>query len=582
MTNELNKERARTIKEFNKDSLDKLNLDRQILNLPNFFGKFDFNELQQLKIKELKNKEDRENFVLISLNSLLFKKEIKKYNLSQLSRKIFALKSNADRLNLTRNSIWLNKLQDLKSLSEFSRYVPWYLFLQAKNQNEKSFIFLSAADTLKSLSNLKNIENESKKSKIELSRVLENFKKILNQIISRGKENNINFNLNNSQIKDNPLFKNQIPLFREISTKEHLKSSFNLENPIKYKSYPDLEFKKIKYENLSYFKERLSTYLKLISPINYKVTLAQFKNISYQFNLSNNKIKKNLDSILFNLFLSISFLISKPILSLSPEKIYMKIFFYFISPIRIRKRIRNQGRNKRNFFDLSNFSMRNKLKNKLKLELNNYINNNSNKFSHNNYLKDDINSLIFSENKFSEKDISKNISDQRILFNKFYQNRALNFRGKFLYFIMKLLNKIFKKPVELELIRLHYPFYESQILVRFIGKIINRIRYLRIKKKLLSVYFKNVNLRNKIKSSKDQNVQFNNLLAKKPVGLSGIFVKVAGRVMTQRVVPRRTVKYISEGLLAKGRVVSNESTRFTNKNKRGSYSITVFMTNTLN
>ena len=147
---------------------------------------------------------------------------------------------------------------------------------------------------------------------------------------------------------------------------------------------------------------------------------------------------------------------------------------------------------------------------------------------------------------------------------------------------MKLLNKIFKKPVELELIRLHYPFYESQILVRFIGKIINRIRYLRIKKKLLSVYFKNVNLRNKIKSSKDQNVQFNNLLAKKPVGLSGIFVKVAGRVMTQRVVPRRTVKYMKEGLLAKGRVVSNESTRFTNKNKRGSYSITVFMTNTLN
>ncbi len=585
MINQLNNEKTNlnTNREFNKEIIEQINLEKQILNVPNFFGKFDFKELQEIKIQELKNKEERDNFVLISLNSLFFKKEIKTYNKSQLSRKIFALKSNANRLNLTRNSIWLNKLQDLKSLSEFSRYVPWYLFLQAKNQNEKSFIFLSAADTLKSLNNLKNIENENKKNQIQLSKVLENLKKILNQIIQRGKENNINFNIKET-ININPIIKKQIPLFKEISTKEHLKSTFNLESPIKYKSYPELEFKNFKYENFIDFKERLSTYLKLISPISYKVSNAQFKNISYQFNLANYKIKKNLDSILFNLFLSISFLISKPILSLTPEKIYLKIFFYFISPIRIRKRnMFNQMKN-RSLFDLRSFSMRNKLKNKFKLDLKNYINlsQNSNKLSNNNFEKDDINQLIFFNNLRSEKDMSKNISDQRILFNKFFNNRALNFRGKFLQFVIKLLNKIFKKPVELELIRLHYPFYESNILVSFMGKIINRIRYLRIKKKLLSVYFKNVNLRNKIKSSKDQNVKFNNLLAKKPAALSGIFVKVAGRVMTQRVIPRRTVKYMKEGLLAKGRVVSSESTRFTNKNKRGSYSITVFMTNTLN
>jgi hypothetical protein len=56
---------------------------------------------------------------------------------------------------------------------------------------------------------------------------------------------------------------------------------------------------------------------------------------------------------------------------------------------------------------------------------------------------------------------------------------------------------------------------------------------------------------------------------------SGIKIKVAGRLMTQSVVPRKTVKTIQRGALARGKVFFADNSRFTNKNKRGSYSITV-------
>jgi len=52
-------------------------------------------------------------------------------------------------------------------------------------------------------------------------------------------------------------------------------------------------------------------------------------------------------------------------------------------------------------------------------------------------------------------------------------------------------------------------------------------------------------------------------------------IRVAGRLLTQRVIPRLTVKTIQRGTLARGKAQFVDSARFTNKNKRGSFSITV-------
>jgi hypothetical protein len=45
--------------------------------------------------------------------------------------------------------------------------------------------------------------------------------------------------------------------------------------------------------------------------------------------------------------------------------------------------------------------------------------------------------------------------------------------------------------------------------------------------------------------------------------------------LTQRVIPRKTVKNFTRGSLARGKIIYLETARFTNKNKRGAFSITI-------
>jgi hypothetical protein len=52
-------------------------------------------------------------------------------------------------------------------------------------------------------------------------------------------------------------------------------------------------------------------------------------------------------------------------------------------------------------------------------------------------------------------------------------------------------------------------------------------------------------------------------------------IRIAGRLMTQTVVPRKTVKTKLKGAFATGKVNYLDTARFTSKNKRGAFSITV-------
>jgi hypothetical protein len=127
-----------------------------------------------------------------------------------------------------------------------------------------------------------------------------------------------------------------------------------------------------------------------------------------------------------------------------------------------------------------------------------------------------------------------------------------------LQIISRILRKILKKTVELEIVRLHYPFYNTNIFVNLLGKMVNKIKFRRI----LRQFF------NKAKI-------FNPTIANIPSFISGIKFKIAGRLLTQRIVPRQTVKIISRGSLARSKVIYLEKGRFNNKNKRGAFSITV-------
>jgi hypothetical protein len=230
-------------------------------------------------------------------------------------------------------------------------------------------------------------------------------------------------------------------------------------------------------------KLNINKYIKSISKYNSETV--KYQNIVYQFNKNNKGIQnssvginKNVFTLLESTFLSLSCLISKPIIVITPNKIVIQLFYY-----------------------LNNFYSNYKL------------------FNNNDKL----------------------------------QSLCLN------------LSKIYKKPVELELDRLHYPYYDSNILSNMIGLISNIVKLRFIIKNLFRIA--------KIKKTN----KFINKYSIIPSYLSGFKIRVAGRLLTQRVIPRKTVKTIQRGTLARGKAQFVDSARFSNKNKRGSFSITVTM-----
>jgi len=130
--------------------------------------------------------------------------------------------------------------------------------------------------------------------------------------------------------------------------------------------------------------------------------------------------------------------------------------------------------------------------------------------------------------------------------------------------ISRILRKFFKKSIELEIVRLHYPFYNTNIFVNILGKMINNIKL----RKILRLFFKNAKIINPTKLISKK-------ISKIPSFISGVKIRVAGRLLTQKIIPRKTVKTISKGSLARSKVIYLEKARFTNKNKRGAFSITV-------
>jgi hypothetical protein len=224
----------------------------------------------------------------------------------------------------------------------------------------------------------------------------------------------------------------------------------------------------------------INKYLKSISK--YDSETVKYQNIVYQFNkkgIQNSSvgINKIVFTFLESTFLTMSCLISKPVIIITPNKVVIHLFFYL--------------------------------------------------------------------NKFN------------------FRKNLLNINNDKLQSLCLILSKIYKKPVELELDRLHYPYYDSNILSNMIGLISNIVKLRFIIKKLFTIA--------KIKKTHN----FMNKYSIIPSFLSGFKIRVAGRLLTQRVIPRLTVKTIQRGNLARGKAQFVNSARFSNKNKRGSFSITV-------
>uniref|UniRef100_UPI0030FE5FCF ribosomal protein S3 n=1 Tax=Singerocybe alboinfundibuliformis TaxID=1346812 RepID=UPI0030FE5FCF len=241
-----------------------------------------------------------------------------------------------------------------------------------------------------------------------------------------------------------------------------------------------------------------------------------------------NKLITKIYNLLAISFKSMYCLISKPVFVITPDKIIIHLFYFLFIPNLLKyKKIHEAV--KQGYYNKKKLKER---KRKIKKQ-----------FSKFRKIKINV--------RIKLRKLS-NLSLITVYPNKFKQ-------------LCSILSILFKKPVELDLVRLHYPYSDSNILVNLLGIMINKIKLRIIFRKLFEkAVIKNLN---KISSNNNLNII--------PAFLSGINIRVAGRVLTQRVIPRKTVKISRRGASARGKINYSDVARYTNKNKRGAFSITV-------
>src|SRR6266550_4575457 len=292
--------------------------------------------------------------------------------------------------------------------------------------------------------------------------------------------------------------------------------------------------------NFSYFNTPiLNKYLQVMSKynmINKNIYIYYSNIIGFNFINENNKLFKNIYKLLVYSFKSIFFLISKPFFLITPDKIIIQLFYYLFIPNILKAK---------KFYNI--------VKKNRKKNLRFY--------------------LIWKKRNRNRKRLYRKI-------RKFRVNTRVKLRKLYLYNITKIfpnkfqnlceiLSNLFKKSIEFNLIRLHYPYNDSNILANLLAIFINRIKLRIIAKRLFGKAVIKYKTNNK---SSSNNV---NKLKIIPAFLSGINIKVAGRLLNNNKVPRKTVKTVRRGAVSKGKINYLDVARSSNKNKRGAYSITV-------
>ncbi len=163
--------------------------------------------------------------------------------------------------------------------------------------------------------------------------------------------------------------------------------------------------------------------------------------IGYNFNSNINNLFKNAYNLISVSFKSMYTLISKPIFVVTPDKIIIQLFYYiFIPNILKLKKYYKYGSLRRN-------------------KINNLIWKKR---------KSNINTLF---KKFRKMNVNVRINLRKLsnlTLTKVYPERFEK--------LCEILSKFFKKPIELDLIRLHYPYNDSHILVNLLGIMINKIK----------------------------------------------------------------------------------------------------------
>jgi ribosomal protein S3 len=117
-------------------------------------------------------------------------------------------------------------------------------------------------------------------------------------------------------------------------------------------------------------------------------------------------------------------------------------------------------------------------------------------------------------------------------------------------------------PIELRLVRLQYPYLDSSILAQYLGLNAGKYNFLRMKKMLFK---KQANLRSE---------PFN-----LPSWSTGVKMEIAGRLTTQRSIPRKTVTNAHKGSFTVSNKLNSslDLNQYTSKNKLGAHTVKVWL-----
>jgi hypothetical protein len=159
----------------------------------------------------------------------------------------------------------------------------------------------------------------------------------------------------------------------------------------------------------------------------------------------------------------------------------------------------------------------------------------------------------------------KNKNGKILLFKLRKFNLTSVFQNKF-KFICAILSNKFNKPVELQLIRLHHPYHDSNILVNLLSLNIKN------KRKKARVAVQKIYNKKPVKFLNDPNLKSGKFI---PTFLSGLNIKIAGRLMGEPIIPRITTKVFGKGAIATGKVNYLDMARITKKNRKGAYTIKI-------
>jgi len=334
---------------------------------------------------------------------------------------------------------------------------------------------------------------------------------------------------------------------------------------LSYKENPKDKNKKstIIYKYLNNNLQRISPIANINTKKNNGLLFNYNKTIAYNFlntniskylgiSINTNKDLFKINKLLSYFFKSLNCLISKPVYLHTPDKVIIQLIYFLNIP-------------KKKVFRLFSILFYNSFRKK-------WLSKKSQIFSLT-LRKNALRNKRIAKIPFIKRKVRKAISRLRgksnlqrsLLFNLRKFNLAEVYKNKF-KIIIEILTRKFNKPVVFQIIRTHNPYLDSNILVNLLSLNI------RNKKKKSRIAINKIYSNKAVKNLNDPNLKSVNLI---PAFLSGLNLKIGGRLMKEPIIPRLTTKNFERGATSPGKVNYLDIANITNKNKKGANTITI-------